>query len=150
MHILISTHMCSDTTDDHAADDDTVTALDLRIVKASESVDLFSDRDVLAEDASRSGPIRNREQQGPVLISHSKHLRNLGVIKICTTKMHPDAARLQMRSRQVQLTPHQKRTQDRFWVPATIPVQCEPPLVVLSKPVQIYELINSGKFTVAS
>ena len=42
-----------------------VTALDLRIVKASESVDdLFSDRDV-----SRSGPIRPREQQGTILIS---------------------------------------------------------------------------------
>ena len=59
--------MYSDATDDHSAaaasteDDDTVTALDLRIVKASESVDeLFSDRDV-----SRSGPIRPREQQGP-------------------------------------------------------------------------------------
>ena len=42
-----------------------VTALDLRIVKASESVDdLFSDRDI-----SRSGPIRPREQQGTILIS---------------------------------------------------------------------------------
>ena len=64
--ILISNH--SDTAADHAGDD-TVTALDLRIVKASESVDLFSDRDVLGDGASRSGPIRTRDQQGPDLIS---------------------------------------------------------------------------------
>ena len=74
--------MCSDANDDHSAaaastDDDTVTALDLRIVKASESVDdLFSDRDV-----SRSGPIRTREQQGPLLISLSQ------CAKKCCTRM---------------------------------------------------------------
>ena len=84
--ILILTQMCSVTTDDHADDDDTVTALDLRIVKASESVDLFSDRDVLADDASRSGPIRTREQQGLALISLKQTSTKLGVLKCIPQK----------------------------------------------------------------
>ena len=86
MPILILTQMCSVTTDDHADDDDTVTALDLRIVKASESVDLFSDRDVLADDASRSGPIRTREQQGLALISLKQTSTKLGVLKCIPQK----------------------------------------------------------------
>ena len=100
--IQISTHTCSDTTDDHAADDDTVTALDLRIVKASESVDLFSDRDVLADDASRAGPIRTREQQGPALIS----LRQMSTKLLCVLKRSQKC----IQTPEEQYTPHCTRS----------------------------------------